>query len=288
MSQPPDPSTPSPSNLPARRSLDRTALDRVLARAGELQIQSGDPGDGTAELTEEQLVELGREVGLSPQHLRQAIAEERTRVAVPDEGGVVASWFGPASVSASRTVRGTSERVLAATDRWMQREECLQVKRRFSDRITWEASRDFLGRIKRGFNLGGRGYALTRADEVGGTVVAVDDGRVLVRLDATLQTSRSRVATWTGIAVGGVVASAVGVVALAAFMGGSLLVAGLTGSVWTLAGGAAGIGLSRAHRRQLARMQLALEQILDQLEHGEQAPPSLLASLLAPRTGQRP
>lgn len=288
MSPPPDPSPTPPANLPAPRSLDRTALERVLARAGELQIQSGDPGDGSSELSEEQLVELGTEVGLSPHHLRQALAEERTRVALPDEGGVATRWFGPASVSASRTVRGTAEKVLAATDRWMLREECLQVKRRFADRVTWEARRDFLGSIKRGFNLGGRGYALTKADEVGATVVPVDDGRVLVRLDATLQSSRRTVATWTGVVVGGVVASAVGVVGLAAVMGGSLVIAGLTGSVWTLAGGAVGMGVSRAHRRQLARMQLALEQILDQLEHGEPSPPSLLSSLLAPRTGLRP
>ena len=65
----------SPSNLPAAR-LDRASLERVLARAAELQGTSGDPVE---EFTEEQLLDLGKEVGLSPQNLRQALAEERTR-----------------------------------------------------------------------------------------------------------------------------------------------------------------------------------------------------------------
>jgi len=65
----------SGSNLPSAR-LDRSSLERVLARAAELQSTSGDTVE---EFTEEQLLELGREVGLSPQNLRQALAEERTR-----------------------------------------------------------------------------------------------------------------------------------------------------------------------------------------------------------------
>jgi hypothetical protein len=67
-----DPSRPKPPVRP----LDRSSLERVLARAAELQSGPSDTGE---EFTEEQLLELGKEVGLSPQHLRQALAEERTR-----------------------------------------------------------------------------------------------------------------------------------------------------------------------------------------------------------------
>ncbi|HEX4681166.1 MAG TPA: hypothetical protein VH277_00585, partial [Gemmatimonadaceae bacterium] len=62
--------------MPAGR-LDRASLERVLARAAELQGASGDASEAE-QFTEEQLIELGKEVGLSPQHLRQAMAEERT------------------------------------------------------------------------------------------------------------------------------------------------------------------------------------------------------------------
>ena len=54
------------SDVPAPRPsqpIDRSALDRVLARAAELQGKSAD-SDPNEEFTEEQLVELGKEVGL--------------------------------------------------------------------------------------------------------------------------------------------------------------------------------------------------------------------------------
>src|SRR5215831_19294508 len=138
-----DSSSPKP---PARR-IDRASLERVLARAAELQAGSGETPD---EFTEEQLIELGKEVGLSPQHLRQALAEERTRSIVPDdERGIAASLFGPSRVRASRTIAGRPTDILAALDAWMQRQELLIVKRHHSDRIVWEPTHDFFSGIKR-------------------------------------------------------------------------------------------------------------------------------------------
>jgi hypothetical protein len=57
---------------PGGRPLDRAALERVLARASELQAGTSEP---TEAMTEDQLIELGKEVGLAPEHVRQAIAE---------------------------------------------------------------------------------------------------------------------------------------------------------------------------------------------------------------------
>jgi len=127
-----DPSSPKPPS----RALDRSSLERVLARAAELQSGMGETGE---EFTEEQLLELGREVGLSPQNLRQALAEERTRSVVPDEErGFAASLFGPSRVRAARTVPGKASEVLGAVDAWMQWQELLIVKRHHADRIVWE------------------------------------------------------------------------------------------------------------------------------------------------------
>src|SRR5215218_4808293 len=138
-----DPSRPKP---PAR-PLDRSSLERVLARAAELQSGPNDTGE---EFSEEQLLELGKEVGLSPQHLRQALAEERTRSTLPDdERGLAATLFGPSRVRAARTVHGKAPDVLAAVDAWMQRQELLIVKRYHADRIVWEPRRDFLVGLKR-------------------------------------------------------------------------------------------------------------------------------------------
>jgi hypothetical protein len=260
-----------PSQVPtvtaASTPLERGALERVLARASELQALSAETPEG---LTEAQLLELGREVGISAEHLRQALAEERTRVAIPEEHGVVGSWFGSTVATASRVVRGKPVQILALLDQWMQREELLRVRRRYVDRLTWEARRDFLGSIQSGFNFGGRAYALTMATEIGATVVAVDAERVLIRLDADFSPSRRRSVAWSGVLAGGGIASGAGIVALASLIpDGSVFIGSVIGSIWTLLGGLAASGVAGAQRRRIARGQLALEQILDRVEHGE-------------------
>lgn len=249
----------SPS-VPARQvPLERAALERVLARAAELQAQDSDSGE--ASLTEDQLIEVGKEVGLVPQHLRQALAEERSRTVIPTEHGWMARILGPGTASASRSFPGRPDAVLAALDHWMQKEECLQMKRRFGDRMVWEARRDIVGSIKRGLNLGGRGYHLTRARDVSGTVVPVDANRVLVRLDADLTNSRAqRAQAGTAAALAG------------AGAGGVILVLGILAPV-ALAPMAIGGGICylvvRSQQDVVLRAQLALEQVLDRFEHGE-------------------
>lgn len=260
----------NPSNLPAPQPpLDRTAIERVLARAAELQVTSA-TADPSGMLTESQLIEIGKEAGISSDTLSQALAEERSRIAVPVEQGFVSSITGPAIATASRTVRGNPEEVLASVDTWMQREECLRVQRKFPDRITWEPKSGMLGSLQRNLNLSGRGYYLTRASQVAATIIPVDAERVLVRLDADLSESRgarvrvSAATLFAGILGSGLIA-VIGSVAIApeAFM-----LLGGAAAVPTLAGAAAGYQIGKGHRQLVMRAQLALEQTLDRLEFG--------------------
>ena len=264
-SDPPAPADPPAGSL---APLDRAALERVLARATELQARLADTPD---ELTEKQHLELGGEVGIPAEHMRQALAEERTRVVLPEETGVVGSWFGSTMASASRVVPGTPAEVLSQIDSWMQKQELLRVRRRIGDRLTWEARRDFVGSMQASFNLGGRPYALTPASEVGATVVAVDGTRVLVRLDADFAPSRVRNVRWAGVTAGLGVTSGASVVALASLSAepGAMVIGAIVGSIWTALAGLGATTIARAQRRKVSRAQLALEQILDRLEHGE-------------------
>lgn len=270
---------PEKPSQPTGRALDRAALERVLARASELQAGTGD----TAEMmTPEQLVELGKEVGLSPEHVRQAIAEEQTRVAVRPADGRVSGVFGPNAAWTQRVIAGSQTDVLARLDRYMQNQESLAVRRRFTDRLTWEPRRDFLGQMKRGFGIGGRTYALTKADEVGATVVPVDNARVLVRLDATFGDARRRSVTGGGVLAGTGIAGAGGVIALAATLpGASLPVALLVGGVWAAIGGVGFTAVAKSYRSAVERAQLALEQALDRLEHPEPPRPGTLFDVLS-------
>jgi hypothetical protein len=266
----------SPSNLPAR--IDRAAVDRILARA--LELQADVPSDPQGELTEAQLLDLAKEVGLDAVNLRQALAEERTRVAIPEEHGMLASLYGGATAGAQRTVRGTPAQVLRALDDWMQRQECLTVQRYFSsERIVWEARRDVVGMVRR--TMSGRGLALARASDVSATAIALDEARVLVRLDARLAGYRSLMAQQNAAVTSvGVVAG--GVLAVLSF---PLLAAAAPVALLAPAAFAAG---RASHQHTVARAQLALEQVLDRLERGDAGrPPTLLSMLAASVSGKR-
>jgi hypothetical protein len=264
-------------NLPARQSLDRSALDRVLKRAGELQAKAGEPDE---EISEAQLIELGKEVGLSSEYLRQAIAEERTRVNVEEDHTRAGRWIGPAMVSARRVVPGTPGEVLAALDRRMQRDECLQIKRRYGDRIVWEARRDLFGNIRRSLNVGGRGYHLTRVHDVAATSVAVDGKSVLLRLDADLSTVRAARLRNGSITAAAGVAGGAAVIGFGALFAPVLLPFLAMALVPTAVGAGAAAAVLRSHRGVAERTQLALEQALDAMEHLPPALPNPAAAII--------
>jgi len=262
---------------PSPRRLDRAAFDRVLARAAELQSSSVDSGDATGMLTEEQIIDLGREAGMSVDHIRQAIAEERTRGASPDERGLAAAVFGAARVRASRVVTGPPDEILDAIGGWMLREEGLQLKRRVGDRIVWEPRRDIFGSLSRALNFGGRGYALTRAAEVSATATTVDTTRSLVALDAGLAEHRGRLAAGTAAAsTAGVAATAIGAMVI-------VVPAALIAVAVVAMGVVPGVALAISRKSQasaVSRGQLALEQLLDHLERGDHRRPGGLLGVI--------
>jgi hypothetical protein len=256
------------SGLPV--PLDRGAVERVLARAAQLNAGLVEPAH---EMSENQLIDLGREVGITPDQMRQAIAEERTRVAVPEARGLVGEVFGGTVAVASRIVNGKPAALLADLDAWMQREEALYPKRRFTERLTWESKRGLIGNLQVNLNLAGRPYALRSADEVGATAVGVDETRSLVRLDASLGNARRTSVRLAGGVFATTLASAAGLVAVATAFTATpiVLVAGIA-AAWTGGGGALSYAVGRAQLGRLTRAQLALEQILDRLEHRHTRP----------------
>ena len=279
----PDEKAPPSALTPARQTLlDRQALERVLARAAELQGAGAIP-ESSDLISESQLRDIGNEVGLSAEMINQALAEERTRVNVPEERGLVAQIAGASFATATRTVPGTQRDVLATIDTWMQRDECLQVQRRFMDRITWEPQRGLFGKIRRTVNVSGRGFYLVEAGQVSATVLPVDGSRVVVRLDADIHASRSK-----RVGMGGVLATmgaaAGGIVGLALVVAHLPLIIAAGAAVLPFAGGSvAAYKVARTHRTVLSSVQLALEQVLDRLEHGEFDRSGGLLGAISPR-----
>ncbi|MBA3854217.1 MAG: hypothetical protein C0503_07365 [Gemmatimonas sp.] len=239
--------------------LHRAALERVLQRAAELQAASTEVPET---LSEEELVALGAEVGLSASALKQALVEERMRVVLPEERGLVASLTGPATFVATRIVNGSPREVLTKLHRMMDEGENLREVRRFPDRVVWGARGGFAGTIRTLTRLDGRGFPLARADEVSAVAVAADTNRVHVRLEALLHDRRKGAVQAGAMGIFGGTATALVFVAL------NMMLPLAVGAGAVIAGSAALSGRN-SYRRDARLAQLALEQILDRLEFGE-------------------
>ena len=239
----------------------REALERIVQRAAELQAGERDIGEG---LTEAEVLALGQDVGIPTRYLRQALLEEQTRSVVTGGTGLFAWLTGPSLLTAERVVPGDRGAVERALTVWMEREESLQVKRRYPDRTTWEPRVGAFASIQRALGAGGKTFALARATEVGGQVTQLETGFSHVRLVADVRGERARrlwgaalLVLWGAVLAG--VLPALGALAPWA-------------AVPTVVAWAAALAVARRHRRENERVQVGLEQVLDRVEHGEIKP----------------
>lgn len=251
-------------NLPGRR-IDRDALDRIIKRAAELQAQELDTGEA---MTEADLLKLGTDVGIDGRFLRQAMYEQSAG-GVATERGLMAKWFGPQRLFASRVVSGQKADVEAALAHWMAEGEALMVKRRMPDRTVWEQQRGFMAQMKRGFGVGGRAYHLARALDVSVAVTSLEDGYCHVELSADVSALRSGAAIAGAASSGTALAVGAASVAIATAI---IFPFSLLAGVPLAAAVVAPFVASRMQRNRNVQMQMALEQVLDRLEHGEIKP----------------
>lgn len=252
-----------PSELPARR-LSTAEVEAVLRRAVELQAREGDEIVAAAEgMSETELVRIGREIGLSPRHVQQALAETSARPEAED--GWFGRGFGPGEVSVSRLLRLPAARARADLDGYMRERECMVVHRRFADRVVYVRASGFAADLQRGLSGFNQKYSRIDVPEMEIAVRPADEQSSYVGLRLDL---RSRRTGWvsgglaTGTGTGGALAVFLGIaVAPPAALAGIPL---LLGSIW---------GSRAAYRRALAEKREQLESILDRLEHGELLPP---------------
>ena len=249
----------------AQRPIDRAALERVLARAAELQARAGDDDAG---LSEAQVIDLATDVGLSVDAVRQAVAEERARLPMGHDRGFAASALGEAAVEAGRTLSGDAAALLARLDAWMQQGESLQVMRRFPDQLAWEARQDFVAMVRRALRVGGRPFALASATEVRALVANAGAGRAHVRLVADFRGTRRQRAT--GALVVATVGVVIGVPLFVMAVNAGLAIAAALSLVPALALPVGGMAVARRQFAALrARGEVSLEQALDRLECGD-------------------
>lgn len=242
--------------------ISRGALERIIQRAAELQADERDIGEG---LTKDEVLALGKDVGIPTRYLQQAMLEEQTRTIGEAPAGFWAWLTGPRTLAADRVVPGERAAVERALTRWMEDEESLQVKRRYPERTTWEPKAGAFASIQRALGSKGRRFALATAAEITGQVTPLEAGFCHVGLAADVRPTRAR--RLQGSAV---------VFAFGAFLWPALAV--VFGPIALLPAAAvipAAVMIARHHRVANERVQISLEQVLDRLERGEiRAPPT--------------
>jgi len=241
--------------------IGREALERIIQRAAELQAGERDVGEG---LTRDEVIALGREVGIPAHHLQQALLEEQTRTMLEAGRGPLAWLAGPAALAAARVVpgeRAALERALAST---LEREELLQVKRSFADHGTWEPKAGAFASLQRALGAGGKRFALARAAELAASVTQLETGFCHVQLRAAVSNlRRQRLAAAGALLTFGVLATALAP-ALGVLFPWVVVPAG--------AAALAALAYTRGHRRDNEQVHVALEQVLDRLERRDARP----------------
>lgn len=237
------------------KKYNSTALERILKRAAELQTAEHEV---TGSLTGEEVLSLGRDVGIPERYLKRAMLEESmVPTAVVEPETLMDELMGIAEVWGSRVVRGSVQSVEDALVRYMDEEEAFRVLRRADGLVSWEPLGGWQGAMRR---IGSKSFMLQKADRVVATFTPLEDGYVHVDLRAGLR--QNRLAYFGG----GTALSSLGVA------GTTVLVA--LGAFWPVAMIPLPVALGvawatmRQYRTVLERTQLGVDVALDHLERG--------------------
>jgi hypothetical protein len=240
--------------------VDRAALERIIRRAAELQTAEREIGDT---LSSDELISLGREVGIPVRYLQQALLEERARIGSAASAGIMERIAGPGEVRAQRVVPIEPEAAERALIQWMETNELFCIQRQQPGRITWEPIGGFQAAIRRStaaLGAGKRPFMLSRAATVSASVLALESGYSHVSLAADARKVRGEYLASGAALAGAGVAGTAAMVAL-----GALLPVALLPLPFAL-----GVGYTvlRRYGPTVARLQLGLERALDSLENG--------------------
>lgn len=231
-----------------------------MQRAAELQAGEADVGEG---LTSEEVMALGKEVGIPGRYLQQAMLEQSTDLSPATGTGFAHQVVGPTEVSAQRVIVGDPEDAARGLTEWFDKNELLVVQRQQPGRITFEPLTGMQAALRRGglaFGSHRPKFMLSRVTLVSGTFTRLESGYCHAALTANLRQARA------GFIGGAFAGGSAGVAAA--------IVLAMLSPFWVVAippllvGGAAGWYTLKQYRPVAERAALGLERALDYLERG--------------------
>jgi hypothetical protein len=233
---------------------DQEALQRILQRAAELQANERDV---SGSLDGNEVLALGRDVGIPERYLRQAMLEVG-QAHEPEPEGWLDEMVGAASVYAERVVRGEPHAIEAALVRYLEAEEVFGVIRQTEGQLMLEPVGGWQAAVRRA--TGGKKFMLKKAQQVSATIVPLEPGLCQVVLRASLRELRWGYIGGAAALVSVAVAGTVVLGALNAFWPVLLMpLPAAFGFSWAI---------GKSYRTVAERTQLGLECALDQVERG--------------------
>jgi len=236
-------------------------LERIIARASVFENAFGD-GE-RRHLSEGEIISIGREVGLSAEAVRRALAEYRAdslSPPAPDGHALLSQLFGPSFARARRVVRGNARALHRQFERRLRGEEQMRPVRMRGTESVWEPDSSWLSKLTRAFNVEGRSYELAQLNSISIVTAPASTQEALVTLTADLSNDRKDMITGWSF---GLLAFIVFILApiflfkLGAWLLLPAVVGGAALAGWIIKSSLAG------KRRRVA---LLLEGLLDQLE----------------------
>ncbi len=251
---------------PPLRDFSREELDRIIRRATELQFGETESGGVDQTVDEGEILRIGREVGIEPHYLRRAIGEVRAealRPVKPGDRGLLARTLGEGVIQVGRVVPGNPDEIEAGLEEHFRVGESLSRIRKRGRRSLWEPAGGLMASLQRELRWKGFRYDLARAGSVEVSLSEMEEGFSLVTMAADLRSLRSErgVGWMIGIGSGGaLVGWAVGLGIGFPWLAIPAAAAG----VWI------GTRMARTrYAREVRRLRLSMEDILDRLESGE-------------------
>jgi hypothetical protein len=264
-----EPNPPSPHQAITRRS-----LEQVIRRAVELSLDEQDAGE---QVSEDELIKIAQELGLSPRHVRQALYEH-----APDEEaepGFLDRVFGISNVVVMRPVPCDTQLAHGRLEDYLVTREYMQIRRRQGANAYFEPAEDAFSSIARAFSRPSGRFHIARAQRAYLTVRPLEPGWSHVRLEmAYLERRKSQVVAagvvggFSGLITGGLTAAGI----MAAMGDGALaapaaVAAALASSAGVFTG--AWVLIRNSYRKWLVRSRDEAEAVLDRLEHGDDLRP---------------
>ena len=251
------------------KALTRLEFDDVMRRAAELAAQ--DPDAQNQAFSRDEVLRIGKDVGLPEEHVRRALAEVGSRRGGLEKTGSsrLKALFGSATVWASRTIDRPKADIVAELDEFLVAGRLLQPVRRGEEILQYRPAVDWASRVARTASATSRQHyiAAARLVEVRLEELSKSQTHVEFLVDPGIQ-GDYQAGVFFG---GGFPGVAAGIVTVAIASPALPVVAAAAAAGVVGLGVATGIAamMGRAYDRRIGEVLSEIEGVLDSLESGK-------------------